>query len=280
MRVILLGTGGPAPDPKWAGSSVLVGVEGAHLMFDCGPGSTVRAVAAGVPPTSIDYLFFTHHHFDHNLDYAHLVLTRWDQGAGLIRDLRVFGPSPTEQMTRFLFDPGGVFDADLIARTRSPLSTVLHKARGGAMPRERPYIIAQDIWAGEVYSTSAWSVRAAPALHSEHLRCLAFRVDAEKGSVVISGDTEPTRSVIDLARGADVLIHMCVVDPNATVGGITRPRQAGEVAAAARVKTLVLTHLGSALDEPGRAEQIAEAARAVFSGQVIIGRDNLEVGID
>ncbi|MBI4279597.1 MAG: MBL fold metallo-hydrolase [Armatimonadetes bacterium] len=277
MRIILLGTGTPMPDPKYAGTSCLIEVGGHALLFDCGPGATVRAVAAGFKPTQIDYLFFTHHHFDHDLDYPHLVLTRWDQGAGKIRDLRVYGPPPTERMTRLLFEEGGVYDADLRARTLSPLSTVLHVARGGTLPRLRPVVIAQDVSPGVVCSTAGWLVRCAPARHSEHLISLAYRVESDEGTVVIAGDTEPCRGVVELARGADLLIHMCVLEPHATVGGVARAEEAGAVARDAEVKALALVHMGAAADEPGTAERLARDAGRVFRGRVIVGRDLLEV---
>ncbi|HLA80271.1 MAG TPA: MBL fold metallo-hydrolase [Thermoleophilia bacterium] len=277
MRIVLLGTGTPKPDHRRAGTSTLVAVEQDTLLFDCGPGATIRAVAAGYPPTSIDYLFFTHHHFDHNLDYPHLVLTRWDQGAGAVRDLQVFGPPPTMSMTRLLFDPGGVYDADIVARTSSAASLALHVARGGALPRARPHVVAHEIGPGEVYADHHWLVRAAPTTHVEHLRSLAYRTEAEEGAVVIAGDTKPCRSVVDLARGADILIHPANVNPGSL--GSTPPVEAGRIAAAAGVKMLVLVHLGQSADDEGIAQQVLTDVRSVFDGTALLGADGMEISL-
>ena len=56
-------------------------------------------------------------HYDHCMDYGYLVLSRWDQGAGQIPDLHVYGPGGTARMTALLFGEDGVFQADLAGRT-------------------------------------------------------------------------------------------------------------------------------------------------------------------
>ena len=51
-------------------------------MIDCGPAATHKLVKAGLWPTDIDYIFFTHHHFDHDVDYQCYLLCRWYQTIG------------------------------------------------------------------------------------------------------------------------------------------------------------------------------------------------------
>ncbi len=48
-------------------------------MFYCGPAATHKLVKAGLYPTQVDNLFFTHHHFDHNIDYPCFLLCYWDE---------------------------------------------------------------------------------------------------------------------------------------------------------------------------------------------------------
>jgi ribonuclease Z len=67
-HVHILGAGTPTPTPDRFGSAFAVEVGGEYLMFDCGPAATWKLVKAGLTPTQIDYLFFTHHHFDHDVD--------------------------------------------------------------------------------------------------------------------------------------------------------------------------------------------------------------------
>ena len=75
---------------------------------------------------------------DHCVDFAYLVLTRWDQGVGQIPELQVYGPAPTAHMSHQLFSADGAFGPDLTARTEHPGSHFVYEARGGVMPRERP----------------------------------------------------------------------------------------------------------------------------------------------
>ena len=76
-RIYILGAGTPTPTPERFGSSYVAHVGGEYLMFDCGPAATHKLVRAGLWPTQIDYLFFTHHHFDHDVDYPCFLLCRW-----------------------------------------------------------------------------------------------------------------------------------------------------------------------------------------------------------
>ena len=68
-QVHILGAGTPTPTPERWGSAYAVEIGGEYLMFDCGPAATWKLVKAGIFPTKVDYLFFTHHHFDHDVDY-------------------------------------------------------------------------------------------------------------------------------------------------------------------------------------------------------------------
>src|SRR6059036_2259108 len=103
-RVYILGAGTPTPTAARFGSSYVAQIGDEHVMFDCGPAATHKLVKAGLFPTQIDALFFTHHHFDHDVDYPAFLLTRWDQSIGRERTLRVFGPRPTERLTRGILD--------------------------------------------------------------------------------------------------------------------------------------------------------------------------------
>ena len=78
-RVTVLGAGTPTPTPTRYGSAYVLEIGGERMMIDCGPAATHKLVKAGLRPTEVDYLFFTHHHFDHDVDYPCFLLTRWDQ---------------------------------------------------------------------------------------------------------------------------------------------------------------------------------------------------------
>ena len=131
MKITLLGTGSPTPSVKRAGSGYLVETESDVFVFDCGPGSYRRFLQTGKQPTEVTQLFVTHWHYDHCTDLAPYVLQRWDQGAGKIPELKVYGPQPIRRILEALFQKDGVFDSDLEARTKNEASVALYHARGG-----------------------------------------------------------------------------------------------------------------------------------------------------
>ena len=121
----------------------------------------------------------------------------------------------------------------------------------------------------------------------------AYRFDATDRSIVISGDTTPSDNLVKIARGADVLVHSVLYVPaldrlvarvpNATglrasiMANQTSAEDAGRVAQAAGVRTLVLSHFVPA-DDPEVTDQMwIDAARTHFHGSVIVGKDLLEI---
>ena len=132
----ILGAGTPTPTPERFGSSFALEIGNDQIMIDCGPAATHKLVKAGLWPTNIDYLFFTHHHFDHDIDYPCFLLCRWDQSTGKENILKVFGPNLTEKITTGILDESeGLFAHDWIARVNHPLSQKVHTNRGGSLPR-------------------------------------------------------------------------------------------------------------------------------------------------
>ena len=278
-NLVLLGTGTPTPTPSRFGTSYVLQLGPAYLMFDCGPAATYKLVKAGLFPTQIDHLFITHHHFDHNADYPCFLLCRWDQDNGAVNRLHVYGPQPTVAITEKLIGPEGAFALDWKARVGAPVSQSVHANRGGSLPRPEPSIDVTDVGPGLVAETDDWRVTAARVHHVEPwLESLAYRVDAEGGSVVFAGDLSPTPSIERLAAGADVLVvncwdHQGTMEEDGEAPGQTGTRDAGRMASDAGVSKLILTHTGPKLAAPGGMERgIAEVAR-LYGGEIIFGQE-------
>ena len=116
----------------------------------------------------------------------------------------------------------------------------------------------------------------------------AFRVEAEEGAVVFSGDVEVAEGsraqLIALARGAQVLImdaqYFPEEYPSKRGFGHSTPIEAVEVALAAGVKQLVLTHHDPTHDDARLDEKLALAQEA--AGDRLIVRcacDGLQIHI-
>ena len=144
MRIRLLGTGTPTPSLKRMSAGYLVETGDRKMLFDFGPGAYHRMLEAGVRPVEITDIFFTHLHYDHCLDYVRLLMTRWDQGAGRIPELRVYGPAYTARMTEAIIGEGGLFAPDLAARTELRMSQDVFVARGGTLPRQKPAPVVRE----------------------------------------------------------------------------------------------------------------------------------------
>ena len=246
-----------------------------RIMVDCGPAATHKLVKAGLWPTQIDYLFFTHHHFDHDIDYPCFLLCRWDQSIGKENRLQVYGPTLTEKITEGILGEDGVFTHDWKARVNHPLSQQIFVNRGGTLPRPAPDVFAKDVGPGKVYSGKDWEVTAAPAEHVQpYLDSLAYRFDTPDGSVVFTGDTQPCDSVRDLARDADLMLCMCwddqdVMNETGESGGQCGTVGAARMAQEAGVKKLALVHIGPHLSGHGPMEKGIGDVKRIYDGALL-----------
>src|SRR5262245_21793094 len=285
MRIQLLGTGTPAPSLKRQSSGYLFEVGDDLIVMDHGPGAHQRFLESGHRAVDVSHAFFSHLHYDHCLDYPRLVLQRWDMGAGLIPELNVYGPAPIARMTELLFSDGGVYDADIRARTEHQSSIDVFDSRGGGGPRYRPVPRVKEIKAGDSIEGSSWKVTAGHAAHVQpQLECLAFRLDCQEGSVCYSGDSGLCDDMVALARGCDVLIHMhhhfSGQEPTPSYRAACGNHVDNALTAQrAGVKTLVLTHVLEEIDQPAVREQIIREIRQVYEGEVIWGEDLLEIRV-
>jgi ribonuclease BN (tRNA processing enzyme) len=278
-RLILLGTGGgPRPRAATISSAQVIVVGGQLYVVDCGDGVARQLVIAGLALTALRHVFITHHHSDHNADYGNLLLLAWASGRRERMD--AWGPAPIERMTRLFLEMNAVdIDTRVADEGRPPLTPLVH-AHDVVMP-------------GLVVEDDRVKVTSAVATHPMIKSAFAYRLDTADRSIVISGDTAKSDAVIALAKGADVLVHEAFYPeaadrlaarlPSATTlkkhlfASHTTAEDCGRIAAAAGVKTLVLSHFVP-VDDPELTEQSwLDAARRHFTGRIIVGRDLMEV---
>jgi ribonuclease BN (tRNA processing enzyme) len=247
-------------------------------VVDCGDGVARQLVFANVALLTLRHIFLTHHHSDHTADYGNLIWLAW--AAGLRTRIDTWGPPPLEKMTKLFFEMNG---SDISSR-------IADEGRVPLVPLVHVHELSQG---GNVMKDENVTVTAAVVNHPPVTPAFGYRFDARDRSIVISGDTARSDSLIELARGADVLVHSVVylpaVDrlvarvPNAAalkqsiIAGQTAVEDAGRAARAAGVKTLVLSHLIPA-DDPDVTDRMwIDAARATFGGSIIVGKDLMEI---
>lgn len=278
-RLILLGTaGGPTPKRTASGPSQVILIDNAAYVVDCGDGVARQLRLAGVPFSALRHVFITHHHSDHNADFGNLMLLAW---ASDLKDrVEFWGPPPLERMMDLFLEMN---KADIDVR-------VSHEGRPPLAPLIRAH---ERSTAGEVMRDANVRVTSAIVPHPEVKPAFAYRFDTPDRAIVISGDTAKSDALIELARGADVLVHEVMWVPaidrlvareqNATtlkkhiMESHTSVEDAGRVAQAAGVTTLVLSHFVPADDTSITPGMWAAAAQAHFKGRVIVGKDLLEI---
>lgn len=278
-RLILLGTGGgPRPSKlRWSTSQVIV-ANGVPYVIDCGNGVAIRLTEAGVRLATLRHVFVTHHHSDHNADYGNLLLLAWT--AGLRTRVDTWGPPPIAKMTRLFFELNAY---DIQTR-------IADEGRVPLLPLVNVHEMSEG---GLVVKDENVTVTAALVDHPPVVPAFAYRFDTPSRSIVISGDTNRSDNLIRLAKGADIPVHEALwvpaVDrlvatvPNAAtlkkhiIDSHTSVEDCGKVAAAAGVKTLVLSHIVPK-DDPTVTDQMwIDAARTQFKGQIVVARGLMEV---
>ena len=286
MKLWLLGTGTPTPSMRRMCSGYVVKVGGDCIVFDHGFGAHHRLLELGIRPTEVTHAFFSHHHYDHMGDYPRLLLTRWDQGAGKIAELEVFGPPPLRKITEAMIGDEGVFGPDLISRTQNQCSIDVYQARGGAGQRARPAPVLHELAPADTVERNGWTVRVAEVNHfAPHLQSFGYRLDAGGRSFVYSGDTGPSRALQELAQGCDVLVHMCHyfsgTAPSKTFSAFTMGHlELARFAQDAQVKSLVITHVTEQFDKPGLRERVVREVGAIYEGNIFFGEDLMEIPLD
>ena len=276
-KLVLLGTmAGPVLHPSRAMSSQIVFVDGRGFLVDCGYGAIGRMTEMGIRLAELQQIYFTHHHSDHTADYPALTNLAWIIG---IKDkLKVFGPTHVQNMHEAAL---AVFGEDSDIRIKAT----------GRLPVARSFEVTEINKAGVIYQDDKVKVSAALVDHPPFETALAYRFDTSTRSIVISGDTAPSDALIQLAKGADILVHEAMYKPaiDAMLAkrpyvppnlkkfleqGHTTAEEAGEIATQAGVKTLVLSHLLPG-DEPISDDIWRLEAARYFKGEIVVGKDKM-----
>lgn len=277
MDVTILGSGSPIPDPQRSGTAICVETGGETALIDCGPGTVEGMMKQEIDPSTVESVFFTHHHMDHNASFFHFAISSWMLGR---RDLTVYGPTGTDRVLEAM---AHMYQDDFEYRE------TLGRSLEGLTDIES--IEFEDELSVEFGDCT---VSSFPADHSIETYGYRFENEASGESFVFTGDTAVTDELVDFAAGADVLLHDCCVgaqlesppddkplwpdlfDPDEQyLDRLSEvhatPAECGKIAADANVDALVLTHLTPYLDT----SKLKSEAQEHYDGTVVVAEDGL-----
>ena len=274
INVTLLGTGCPRPVMNRFGASTLVQAGNQTLLFDAGRGALQRLAEVKVPWRDVTGLLLTHLHSDHVVGLPDLFLTGWLVDGRTV-PLPVWGPEGTTRMMSHLAQ---AYASDIQYRTinegANPIGAVLQ---------------AKDVDNGIVFEVDGVRVTAFEVDHAPVKPALGYRIDYAGRSVVVSGDTRVSESLVQHAAGTDLLIHEVIVPEALRRAGVppnrlqvivayhTTPEQAGEVFARVRPRLAVYSHICPPTAEEA---EVLAPTRRTYQGPLELGNDlmTIEVG--
>lgn len=294
-RWVTLGTvGGPIVHASAAQISNALVVGDAVYLFDVGNGVLRQMAAAGLPVRGLRGVFISHHHADHNADLGLVMLSKWLFGPPAA--LPVAGPPGTVALVDALVKANAATELASFGTTRpNPALASAVRAQDLAAQMDTPTLVYEDAQ----IRVSAISVDhfQIPASYPMPLlpHAVAFRIEAGGRVFVYTGDTGPSKRLEVLARGADLLVsevvHVAAMQqqlrrsmphlPPEQMDKMTQnigrnhlePQVVGQLATAAQVKAVVLTHfVPNPADMPDPQVYVRDV-QAHFSGPVHLGRD-------
>lgn len=296
-ELIFLGTaGGPPLRLARSEPATLLLVDGRPYLIDCGIGTMRRMLEAGIASETVQTIFLTHLHADHDLGLADVMGNDFFRlnSTSSTQHIAVYGPPQTEDLVdaafhyiafgfqSFAVEPGAIRAGLVDGRLVSPF-------------------VAHDIQhEGLVYQDDKIRVTAAenshyalmPPEHRLKMKSYSYRIETPHGTVVFTGDTGPSDAVTRLASGADVLVtevedlnglskfvekmaaenHWPKERAAALMAHMRREHldetEVGKMAAMAAVKSVVLYHY-----DPEDPAALVGAIQKSFAGPVFAAAD-------
>jgi ribonuclease BN (tRNA processing enzyme) len=286
-----LGTGGgPRVQVRRAQPANAVVVDGDVYLFDTGDGVLRQLAAAGLSISRIRAVFVSHHHFDHVAGLAPLLVNRWLLHS--TAPLPVYGPPGTVAMLAGMAAASRAIELVPITIGGPPKPPIAATIAARDLPGDvtEPRVVYEDaaVRVSVVLNDHFHFPAGSPESES---RSYAFRIDTKTRSFAYTGDTGPSERVVALARGVDVLVSE-VIDLPSMEAGLRRmpgvpveaalahlsrdhltPEQVGELAAAAGVRRLVLTHFVPGDDREADDSAYLRGIDRHFAGPVDAARD-------
>lgn len=196
LRVVICGSASPlGNDPARAQACIAVVTADHFFLFDVGARSPQRIAQAQLPMRRLNGVFLTHFHSDHIASLPDVNLTTWVQGRKA--PLQVFGPTGVDSVVAGF---NQAYQLDRGYRTAHHGAALLPPSAG---PMNAVTLTPGEI----VWQDDELTVRSFLVEHAPIEPAVGYRIDYQGRSVVISGDSNATDELFEVAKGADLLLH-------------------------------------------------------------------------
>ena len=288
LDIVFFGTSGSVPTAQRAPSGLLVRRGGERLLFDCGEGTQRQMLRSTVGLIELHEVFVSHFHADHYLGLPGMLKTFALRGREL--PLTVYGPPGLKELfgaLRRIFGrltypllleemrPGEVLEREGYDLVTFPVAHAVQSLGFALVEHPRPGRF--DVEAADALGVPSGPERG--MLQAGESVTLSddtiVTPDEVLGpprpgrKVVLGGDTAPSATVLEAARGAEVLVHEATFleeeRERAQETAHSTALDAAEIAHEAEVGLLALTHLSNRYFGP----EVAREARTIFPETVV-----------
>ena len=292
LHVALCGTGSPFPDPTRAGPCTAIIAGDRLFVVDAGEGSARNMGYMGLPLGKMEALLLTHFHSDHIDGLGPFMLQHWGLATATI-PLPIHGPTGVDKLVDG-FRAAYVYDYGYRVAHHSEKIMPSGGSGGKGMPFALPPVGQGDTVV--VLDDKGLKITAFRVNHAPIEPAVGYRFDYKGRSVVITGDTKVTPSVVTVAQGADILVHEALQPALVNLLGAefeaknmgnlahvmrdilnyhTTPEEAAAQANAAQVKQLVYNHIVPPLPVTFAYPAFVGDAAKFFGGPITVGEDGM-----
>lgn len=254
ISITILGSGTCVPSLQRSACSVFMQIDKSGLLFDSGPGTMRRLLEAGTTIFDLNFIFYSHFHPDHTAELVPLIFaTKY--------------PDVNRRQSPLMITAGRGF-ADFFAGLKAVYGKWIELAPGLLE------FVELNNTSRDSINFRDFTVESTPVEHNPE--SIAYRITiADGSSVVYSGDTDYSENLIELARGTDLLICESAQPDSLRVNGHLTPSLAGEIAARAGVRKLVLTHFYPDCENA----DLVQECRRTYNGPLILAEDLMRIEV-
>lgn len=292
IHVVLCGTGSPIADAERAAACTAVVAAGQMYLVDIGPGAWESVDLSNLPLANVSGVLLTHFHSDHIGDLGEAMTGSWI--AGRPKPLDVYGPPGVSDVVNGFVQ---AYAHDVDHRVAHHGEAAMPRAAAGAVAHEVAIDLDDPSFpAATVLERDGLRITMFPVDHDPIRPAVGYRFDHAGRSVVVSGDTAKSASLVKHAKDTDLLVHEALL-PEAALRASrvakelgnhrlaklasdipdyhTTPVEAAQVAKEAGAKKLVLTHLVPGPNNALTRRMFLAGVSDAWDGEVVLGEDGM-----